>query len=107
MFTWGLTAAVIGGASLVSGVAVMMMGMKDAFCFKWSDGDCPNRAAGEKVVDTGVALVIAGTALLGLGIPLAIVGGRHVKPSQLSPMSASIVPVVGPGTAGSAFTLTF
>jgi len=107
MFSWGLGMSVTGGLSMISGAVVAMVGMTDAICIKWNDGDCPRAAAGQRLVNTDTVMVAAGSVLLGIGLPLAIVGGRHVKASEPPPMTASIVPVVGPGQAGSSFTLTF
>ena len=107
MFSWGLAMTVTGGLSMLSGAVVAMVGMTEAICIRWKDSDCPNQAAGQRLVNTGTVMVLAGSVVLGVGLPLAIVGGRHVRASQPPPVSASIVPVVGPGQAGSAFTLTF
>lgn len=107
MFGWGLTMAITGGLSSIAGVVVSTVGMEDAICIRWNDGDCSRQAHGQRLVNAGSALVIAGSVLMGIGIPLAVIGGRRVRGPHADGARAALVPVVGPGHAGTAFTLMF
>ena len=108
MFASGLALTVVGGLSAISGVFLLDVGATKSICISL-DGppQCPQRDEGQRLVNAGAAMVIAGAVTLAIGIPLLVVGGRRVGGARPRSPTATLVPIVGPGHAGSALAITF
>jgi hypothetical protein len=105
LFTGGLVLAISGGVTSMVGAALITTGMTDDICFGTKSG-CNGDAHGG-LRTAGVGALVAGAVMIGIGIPLAVVGGKRSDPRQVPPPRAMLTPLLGPGQAGSALTVTF
>lgn len=103
MFAGGLAMAITGGIATTVGASMAIAGGGGCFTFC---GDHP-RKENVGLETAGFIVLASGAAMLLLGVPLAVAGGRFDPPSSQTKPSAMLVPILGPGVAGSALTLSF
>jgi hypothetical protein len=95
MFAGGLTMAITGGVATMAGAILISTGTTDGICID-SRSEC-DRDKHSGLVSAGIGALVAGAVLIGIGVPLAVVGGRRTILS----------PIVGSERVGSALTITF
>lgn len=103
MFAGGLVLAVTGGIATTVGGSMAFIGGGGCVTF------CSDHPRPENVTlqTAGFIVLASGAAMILLGVPLAIAGGRFDPPSSQTKRSAMLVPILGPGVAGSALALSF
>jgi hypothetical protein len=101
LFAGGLVMAVTGGVATTVGATMLMTG--GGGCVTYC-GDGPRKENVGLETAGGVVLLL-GLAMIGIGVPLAVAGGKF---DQAAPAPrAMLVPVVGSRTAGTALQIVF
>jgi hypothetical protein len=106
LFAGGLTMAIAGGVATSVGATMIILGA-DACMGVMCDARTDVRHPNEGLETAGIVVLATGAAMVLVGIPLAVSGGRSDPPRAEPPPRAMLVPVVGPRQAGSALTITF